>query len=632
MRSSPRNSRLLPLASALAIAAVPALAAAAARSLHWNLLDVDARLDAAGDLHVVELQEMVFSGDWNGGERTFRVGRGQRLRLERVLRVGADGEARPLEEGSLDAIDRYAWAGQDTLRWRSRLPSDPPFDSTTITYVLQYTVSGVVVAGDEGGFRLAHDFAFSDRPGAIREVRARLALDPSWQTSAPLALHRADLPPGEGAVLDVPLTWGGAGAAPVPAPATAAALPASLRGPLLAAMLAALALAAAWVWRHGRRRGFFEPLPEGEVDEAFLRRHVLAHPPEVVGAAWDERIGAPEVSAVLARLAAEGKLSGRLERRALRKGVLHLELLVGRETLGGYDRTLVDALFFDGNAVDSERLREQYRKSGFDPSGLVSQDVRAKARALAPAGTRGGRLWWLGGAALLAALSAAIRLSALARGVDLEGMVPPALVGPLLFLVATGFAASFSHAVAGRALRAAGIVAPLLLWMGWLGRLAWGGHASPAAVLSHALLWGATVLFVAGLARTPLPAAALATRRRLEAARRWFVRELARPVPALADEWIPYLVALGLGGDLDRWLRVHGAAATAGALARTGTGSGSGAARWTGGGGRFSGGGASGTWAALGSFSAGVSAPSSGGSRGGSSGGSRSGGGGGGGW
>jgi uncharacterized membrane protein YgcG len=229
-------------------------------------------------------------------------------------------------------------------------------------------------------------------------------------------------------------------------------------------------------------------------------------------------------------------------------------------------------------------------------------------------------------------VSSAIPWISLARGAYPYGVVPPALAGTVLFLVATGFAAAFSHAVAHRALRGTATAVPLLLWMAWVCFVAWRGDASLAAVLSHALLWGASVLYVSGLARTPHPAAALATRRRLEAARRHFARELARPEPALADEWIPYLVALGMGRDLDRWLRVHGAVASTGALARTGTGSSSGAARWTGGGGRFSGGGASGTWAALGSFSAGVSAPSSSGSRGGSSGGSSSGGGGGGGW
>ena len=47
------------------------------RSLYWKALDVTARLDADGRLHVTERHEMVFTGDWNGGERTFRITGGQ---------------------------------------------------------------------------------------------------------------------------------------------------------------------------------------------------------------------------------------------------------------------------------------------------------------------------------------------------------------------------------------------------------------------------------------------------------------------------------------------------------------------------------------------------------------------------
>jgi uncharacterized membrane protein YgcG len=170
--------------------------------------------------------------------------------------------------------------------------------------------------------------------------------------------------------------------------------------------------------------------------------------------------------------------------------------------------------------------------------------------------------------------------------------------------------------------------APLVLWAAGVGWLAWGGAgASGLTVAAQATLWGAALLAVAGTARTPLSQKAVAVRKRLAAARRHFQRELHRPEPRLQDAWIPYLLAFGLGPDLDRWLQVHGAAsAVAG-----GAGGGMSPEAWSGGGGRFAGGGASGTWAALGSLSAAIPTPSSS-SGSGSSGGSSSGGGGGGGW
>ncbi|HEX7420630.1 MAG TPA: hypothetical protein VF505_12135, partial [Thermoanaerobaculia bacterium] len=71
------------LLALLALAASPAIA----KSLHWRALDVTARLDRDGRLHVSERQAIVFDGDWNGGERTFHIGAGQALKFESISRV-----------------------------------------------------------------------------------------------------------------------------------------------------------------------------------------------------------------------------------------------------------------------------------------------------------------------------------------------------------------------------------------------------------------------------------------------------------------------------------------------------------------------------------------------------------------
>jgi len=54
-------------------------AALGEKDLHWRALNVSARLDADGRLHVAERHFMVFTGDWNGGERSFRLEPGQSL-------------------------------------------------------------------------------------------------------------------------------------------------------------------------------------------------------------------------------------------------------------------------------------------------------------------------------------------------------------------------------------------------------------------------------------------------------------------------------------------------------------------------------------------------------------------------
>jgi hypothetical protein len=168
----------------LCIISVPGLSASAAgRSLYWDNLEVKARLDRDGRLHVVERQAYVFTGEWNGGERTFNIRPGQNLDLQRLTRIDpASGESREVTLGSLSELDRYNWFnGHKMLRWRSRLPSDPPFDATPITYELEYTLGDILIPEGDGTFVLNHDFAFPDRSGPILRYSLDLELDPSWQ-------------------------------------------------------------------------------------------------------------------------------------------------------------------------------------------------------------------------------------------------------------------------------------------------------------------------------------------------------------------------------------------------------------------------------------------------------------------
>src|SRR5688500_11756531 len=98
-------------------------------------MHVEARLDANGRLHIIERQAMVFTGDWNGGERIFRVGLGQDLKLHGLSRQDAvAGERVALRQGDLSRVDNYDWTDSRTLRWRSRLPSDLPFEAREIVY------------------------------------------------------------------------------------------------------------------------------------------------------------------------------------------------------------------------------------------------------------------------------------------------------------------------------------------------------------------------------------------------------------------------------------------------------------------------------------------------------------------
>src|SRR6185369_16219265 len=286
------------------------------KSLSWRAMDVQARLDADGRLHVTERQAMIFTGDWNGGERVFRIGQGQSLKLESVTRVdAATGEKKKLSEGDLSQVDQYRWTDPHTLRWRSRLPSDPPFNSTEIGYEIAYTLSGILTRqGDD--YVLDHDFAFPDRPAPIKNFSLDLAFDGVWQPKTPWPgrLERGPIPPGQGVVVTLPLSYRGTG---LPAAAIRGTT-AGQRWAVFVLLLAGIVGLFAAFRRRETDLGRFAPLtPPGAIDAAWLEKNVFTMLPEEAGALWDESIGAPEVAAVIARLAGEKKIEANAECKKL---------------------------------------------------------------------------------------------------------------------------------------------------------------------------------------------------------------------------------------------------------------------------------------------------------------------------
>jgi uncharacterized membrane protein YgcG len=639
-------NRLFVAGALAAVLAAPS-ARAQARELHWNSLDVQARLDADGVLHVRERQHMVMTGDWNGGERVFRLEASQQLTLERITREdSATGAVHELREGDLSDVDDFHWTNDRTLRWRSRLPSDPPFEGASLVYVLEYTLTGVLTQeGDR--YLLAHDFVFSDRAGTIESHVVDLEIDPVWTLPQGRRLHfdAGALPPGTGHVVRLDLGYSGAGA---PAHVRSRVLQDRLHLALwlVPAVLYLHLLVSEWV------RGRFARLdPDAVARPGWLEENVLAYPAEVVGALWDRKVGPDEVAALVARLAAEGTLRTRAEGKEL-----HLELLVDRERLEGYERALVDALFPDGGEITStSAIRTHYRGTGvgFSPAETIRAGVTEQVDHILGAPRWRFPYWTLTAGALLAA-AAVIALAP----------IPPAqraltafiLCFPLAILgvVGMGLAAWWRRRVDRGPLWTVFFLIPpaLLVLLAWavvgvswepLAFLSAGVEGSGAFAAPFRL---ASVLAVLGLvcavlnsARTRDRAPALAFRKQVASVRRHFAREFDREQPSLRDEWFPYVLALGLDRRSRRWFDRFGASpgrsswSGSASSGSSGSSSSSSPSGWTGGGGAFGGAGATASWAAAaGALSAGVSAPSSSSGGGGGGGGSSSGGGGGGGW
>jgi hypothetical protein len=412
-------------------------------------------------------------------------------------------------------------------------------------------------------------------------------------------------------------------------------------------LLGVAGIAVAWLFAREQGAGRFAPLSVAS-DETWLREHILKYPAEVIGAAWDEGIGSPEVVALLARMVSEGTLASDVNS----KSSMSLRLKVDRNTLSGHERTLVERLFFNGRThTTTELVKQHYRKKGFNPADEIRPELQTAVGDVMPGGRRPRPLRFV--PLVLLIIGIGLLFVDWSR-VNIETVT--------FVVLSIGAVALTSGALAaGRAFRA---------------RMHWGRRAA-VACLTPALatvagvstfLWyyaaldvvEVSTVFVSAIVTLALAVTAaavdammsrqrragIAFRKTLAAGRQFFIAELRKAQPALRDEWFPWLMAFGLGPHVDQWSTTRGSAdhrvrSSRGSTSSSSSSTSSGGSAWTGfAGGRSGGAGGGASWAAAaGGIAAGVAPPSSSGSSsGGSSGGSSSsssgssGGGGGGGW
>lgn len=628
--------RLSFLTSLAIVAALPLFG----RSIHWQAVDVDAHLRADGRLHVRERQVIVFDGDWNGGERVFRLKDQQSLGVNSILRI-ENGVETPVVHGDLAQVDRWRHGDTDeVIRWRSRKPDDPPFENRAITYVLDVTYSNILVPMEDGRYMLDHDFSMSERPeGTIERFTLDVTFDPVWSGVTPVSMAYENMQPGEKAIVTRTFSHTG----PAPPSGVAQRLPPWQGWLAIAIFVAAVGFLAAGFIARERAIGRFAPI-ESKLDDA-----VLGLRPEVAGAAWDRGVGPAEVSAVLARLTQEQKIESRVEKKTL-----YMRLLVERKTLTGYERDLVAALFVNGDSTDTKKIRKYYEHRGFNPAERIRPGVETHLFAIPewtgedPVIDSRKQKWALAitGVLLLGSLFFAMNEAEL-------GLMFLSLIAGVLFGgIAAGTAVRRSKNVTAGPARLllpnliliAAAASPFLI--GALNVHPWQVHWP---LLVTQILWATAWAWLAlTLLRNRDSREKVAFRKRVAGVRRAFIEELSGPAPALRDEWYPHLLAFGLGRNADRWFRAHATNAgrsddrswsSSSSSWTSSSGGSSSSSSWTGGGGAFGGAGASMSWTvAAAGIASGVAPPSSSGSGGssssGSSGGgsSSSGGGGGGGW
>jgi uncharacterized membrane protein YgcG len=610
--------------------------ARAQRELHWKALDVSARLDADGRLHLVERHDMVFTGDWNGGERTFRVAPGQAMSFEKIRRLDpATGAAKDLVGGHVDAVDHYKFTNATTLRWRSRLPSDPTFASTELVYEISYTLSGVLLRRGDS-YLLDHNFALPDAQKTIDALSVDLDLDPAWTAPPGFARKRTAgrLGPGADFTVHAELSHPGAGA---PSAVQVGTSPA-LRLGLAIGLLAFVGLVGAAFYAREAALGRFAALPAPEtIDSGWLQQKVFSLLPEEAGALWDDKVGPPEVTAVLARLTAAGKLESQASGKEMT-----LRLKAPLSSFSDYEKELLEALFFGHTETSTSAIKKHYARTGFDPAGKIRPGLLEKIAGHADFGDRSGRPGRVRTSVLFVA---GVALFVYA---PLNGMTDWGTVIGLALSLAFWWALGLTFAMLYQR-RMEHLIAWSLPFLFVPAFFLWGrfrgvssGGASPLPVLlGHFLLQLAIVNNLFNAAKTRDGPKKIGRRRDLVASRRFFETELKKKAPSLKDSWFPWIAAFGLAPDVDHWSRsfgAAGAAATTTSSDRSSSSSSGGSfagetGGFTGGGGFSGGGGSSASWGiAAGALASGVAAPSSSGGGGGGGGGGSSGGGGGGGW
>ncbi len=497
---------------------------------------------------------------------------------------------------------------------------------------------------DRGSFfDLTRDFGFAQRPGRIELFTFELELDKAWLALDPVRpLRRENLPPGEGLIVSLELERVGSGTMT----GVDRAVPTGQIWALAVVLLSLLGLKLVGLWRAETRLGRHRrPEVPAPITREWLDEHLFSLRPEEAGALWDRKVGAAEVAAVIARLVSAGKLSSRVgdDGRWFRKPTLALDLIVDREDLDGYERELIDKLFFGGRTTtDTRALRQHYSSKGFEPASAIRPAIETRLKRLPGAGERPDPPSWKPSALLLLAFVAAVVLEAVTRGIG--------ALGPLIAALAVVGVVPVLWAYVAALLYRDGLGRPPVAWLWFLVPLAllvagclfaaWSGAGGREllvdlrpglfgvlALTLYPLLVGNSVL---NTAHTREERETVARRQRLAAVRRHFAAELDRPTPHLQDGWLPYILAFGLSDQADHWALTHGAEARAASYtgATSWSSSSSTASGWSGGGGAFGGTLSAWTAAAIG-LASGVSAPSSGSSGGG---GGSVGGGGGGGW
>jgi hypothetical protein len=564
-----------------------------AQAGHTTKIEVAGHLDDDGHFHVVEIHHITIGKGSDSDFRVFGLGADQSIVLKGITRISDDGTETPLVNQGVEGPDQYRYYPRGHVYYR--YPSVT--EDTTFLYRFEYELVNAVSpawgigAGwgpltpefnfesswkrwqtliadakeawpePERRYRLDHDVLFPEQAGmnAAFEIDYDLAFDSAWRE-----VHR-----------DAPLGRPTAGVdyrvrrlfeyLPVRAPPSAAAnREATTRlGAVLAVLATGPLLFVAILLVE------FLTSDNRQIDSHEVAERLAALTPEEVQAWLEDEPPQISLEGMLSRMASEKKLvidvdqppaDGRDQPGEVlyhgsnatevdpspddgRTAEVRLQLLLPRESLPPLERACVEEVFDeDGDFTTSERVNHRIQESGRDLFNAVRNLLsRAEEKEWTSSSLLTVPLLLLG---MWASFG---QVTLLERDHD---FVPILIVNTLALGLIVAWPKRWWHA--GRVKR--GLLLPLVL----LAALFFSLHFTINRPYP-AQMWAGSAIcilayYLAQLINSRLPSHERGRIvRDLMRIRRYAQGELKKQTPRLHDRWVPHLLALGLGSDIERW-------------------------------------------------------------------------------
>jgi len=536
----------------------------------WTLIEVEARLDNDGRLHVVETHHMQVEKGGFSLFREFGLGADQVIAFKGLTRVDSDGAQHPLVDADVDEdpgryryYDRgHAYYLVPELKEGGELAFRFEYDLVNAVapvwgiaagpgplveepeFVQPWRRLGHILADWQDGrtdpmrrFRLDHDVLLPSREVPaykVRRVDYRLEFDTAWKRVHPAA-EIATVVPDDHYRVRVLFEYLPPGAPPgAPSREAAARL----------AAVAALPVVGVFLWLLLLAAEAFSARGLGPVGRELVAEQLMPLAPEEITRLAGEPLRRDDPEAVLSRLAAERKIAVDVQPPVHDEipGEVRMRLLVPPASLPAFERAVLEPLFPEGQEMTSARLHEVYKEAGLDPGALVAGLLPPSATSRSPAG------WSL--VHLLTVPLGILGLVLQFRALNHIDSAPFVVIANAGILAVRAWPKGWwctSRPVRGLlvplALMTAAYLALHLTFNRPLPVQVWVGGALVVLAVQGSVLVGSRMR--TGGAYTRL--------RHFARIRRFAAAELRRQNPRLEDAWTTRLEALGLRREIGRW-------------------------------------------------------------------------------